>query len=277
MYCHITMLVMIGESMNVNSVLSNHQIKNSTSTVTGSKETKGTSFDTYLDEATTEETVVSLNDLFEKAAQTYKVPVNLLKAIGYAESSFRQDATSYCGAQGIMQLMPATAESLGVSDAYDPEQNIMGGAKYISQLLSKYDGNVSLALAAYNAGSGNVAKYGGIPPFQETQNYVVKVTNYMKQELDADQKVVVGGSKTNSVDLTYTPVFEEVSEKDVVQLQDKWDEIFSYDSYELLLKVLKADEDQNQEKEQQQDTTLSQISMNPSVVNLLKSANISLG
>ena len=263
--------------MNVNSVLNNQQIKNSTSTVSGSKETEGTSFDTYLDEATTEESVVSLNDLFEKAAQTYQVPVNLLKAIGYAESSFRPDATSYCGAQGIMQLMPATAESLGVSDAYDPEQNIMGGAKYISQLLSKYDGDVSLALAAYNAGSGNVAKYGGIPPFQETQNYVVKVTKYMNQQLDADQKVVVGGTKTNSVDLNYTPVFEDVSEEDLVQLQDKWDEIFSYDSYELLLKVLKADEENNQEKEQQQDTTLSQISMNPSVVNLLKSANISLG
>lgn len=262
--------------MNVNSVLNNHKINNGTSTITGSKGMEGTSFDTYLDEVATEETVVSLNDLFEKAAQTYHVPVNLLKAIGYAESSFRQDATSSCGAQGIMQLMPATAESLGVSDAYDPEQNIMGGAKYISQLLSKYDGNVSIALAAYNAGSGNVAKYGGIPPFQETQNYVVKVTNYMNQELDADQKVVVG-SKTNTVDPTYMPVFEEVREEDVVQLQDKWDEIFSYDSYELLLKVLKADEDQKQKNDQQQDTTLSQIHMNSSVMNLLKSANISLG
>lgn len=274
-------LRMIGELMVVNNVLNNQQITNSTSTVKESKQTEETSFDTYLDEATTEKTVVSLNDLFEKAAQTYNVPVNLLKAIGYAESSFRADATSHCGAQGIMQLMPATAKSLGVTDAYDPEQNIMGGAKYISQMLEKYDGDVSLALAAYNAGSGNVAKYGGIPPFKETQNYVVKVTGYMKQELDADQRVVIGGSGINSVDKNYTPVFEEVSDADLVSVQDKWDEIFSYDSYEILLKVLKADEDsqqqEEQQKEQQQDSTLSQISMNPSVVNLLKSANISLG
>ena len=268
---------MIGELMIVNNVLNNQRITNNTSTVKGSKQTEEASFDTYLDEATTEETVVSLNDIFEKAAQTYDVPVNLLKAIGYAESSFRTDATSHCGAQGVMQLMPATAESLGVTDAYDPEQNIMGGAKYISQMLKKYDGNVSLALAAYNAGSGNVAKYGGIPPFKETQNYVVKVMNYMNQELDADERVVVGSSGITSVDKNYTPVFEEVRDEDLVQVQDKWDELFSYDSYEILLKVLKADEESQQEKEQKQDTTLSQINMNPSVVNLLKSANISIG
>ena len=74
-----------------------------------------------------------------------------------------------------MQLMPKTAEGLGVTDSYDPRQNILGGAKLISQLLDKYDGDKSLALAAYNAGSGNVSKYGGIPPFKETQNYVKKV------------------------------------------------------------------------------------------------------
>ena len=76
---------------------------------------------------------------------------------------------------GVMQLMPKTAEGLGVTDSYDPRQNILGGAKLISQLLDKYDGDKSLALAAYNAGSGNVSKYGGIPPFKETQNYVKKV------------------------------------------------------------------------------------------------------
>ena len=94
-----------------------------------------------------------LMSIFEEAADTYGVDVNLLTAIAKQESNFTADATSSSGAMGIMQLMPATAQGLGVSDAYDPYQNIMGGAKYISQLLSRYDGDVSLALAAYNAGS----------------------------------------------------------------------------------------------------------------------------
>ena len=128
----------------------------------------GTDFSPYLKSTT-------LDDIFQKAADTYQVPVNLLKAIGLAESSFHVDATSHCGAQGIMQLMPKTAKALGVTDSYDPEQNIMGGAKYISDMLKNYNGDVSLALAAYNAGGNNVKKYGGIPPFKETQNYVKKV------------------------------------------------------------------------------------------------------
>ncbi len=126
----------------------------------------------------------SLEAIFQKAADTYGVSVNLLKAIAKAESGFQQYATSHSGAMGIMQLMPATAAGLGVTDAYDPEQNIMGGANLISQLLVKYNGDVSLALAAYNAGSGNVDKYGGIPPFTETQNYVSKILGYLGGEVN---------------------------------------------------------------------------------------------
>lgn len=120
----------------------------------------------------------TLNDIFDKAAQTYNIPANLLKAVGKAESSYNPNAVSHCGAQGIMQLMPSTAKELGVTNAFDPEQNIMGGAKYLSDLLKRYSGDAKLALAAYNAGSNNVSKYGGIPPFAETQNYVAKVMEY---------------------------------------------------------------------------------------------------
>lgn len=122
----------------------------------------------------------NLQTYFQEASDKYEVDVALLESIAKAESNFRTDAKSSAGAAGVMQLMPSTAKGLGVSDSYDAQQNIMGGAKLISGLLKKYDGDTSLALAAYNAGSGNVAKYGGIPPFKETQNYVVKVLGYYK-------------------------------------------------------------------------------------------------
>lgn len=128
---------------------------------------------------------VTYADLFNEAAATYGVDVNLLTAIAKQESNFKADAVSSAGAIGIMQLMPATAESLGVSDPYDARENIMGGAKYIRQMLDRYDGDVTLALAAYNAGSGNVAKYGGVPPFAETQNYVAKVTANYENKVEA--------------------------------------------------------------------------------------------
>lgn len=131
----------------------------------------------------------SMDAIFQEAADTYGVPVNLLKAVGMAESNFNQYAQSGAGAQGVMQLMPATAASLGVSDPFDARQNIMGGAKLLAQNLSMYGGNVDLALAAYNAGPGNVAAYGGVPPFTETQNYVARVKQYMGMDLNTGQTV----------------------------------------------------------------------------------------
>ena len=131
----------------------------------------------------------SMDAIFEEAASLYNVPLNLLKAMGKAESGFDANAVSPAGAQGVMQLMPATARSLGVENPFDARSNIMGGAKYISQQLNKYNGNIDLALAAYNAGSGNVAKYGGVPPFKETRNYIQRIKGYMNSDLTTGKTV----------------------------------------------------------------------------------------
>lgn len=114
------------------------------------------------------------------AAKKYNLPEKLIAAVMKQESNFNASAVSSAGASGLMQLMPATAKYLGVEDRFDPEQNIMGGAKYLRQMLDQFDNNIETALAAYNAGPGNVKKYGGIPPFQETKNYVKNVMNYWK-------------------------------------------------------------------------------------------------
>lgn len=109
------------------------------------------------------------------AAQAHGVPEGLIKAVMHTESGFNTQARSPVGAQGLMQLMPATAKRFNVNNAYDPQQNIYAGAKYLAWLLKRFNGNLQLALAGYNAGEGNVAKYGGIPPFRETQDYVKRV------------------------------------------------------------------------------------------------------
>jgi Transglycosylase SLT domain len=116
------------------------------------------------------------DDIVDDAARTYKLDPRMIKAVMETESAFNAMAVSPVGALGLMQLMPDVAKELGVTDPLDPRQNIMAGSKYLKQLLDAHDGNVRLALASYNAGPGNVAKYRAIPPFKETRNYVKKVT-----------------------------------------------------------------------------------------------------
>ena len=116
-----------------------------------------------------------INDLITKYADKNGLDEDFVKAVINQESGFNPNATSHCGAMGLMQLMPSTAQGLGVKNAYDAEQNIEGGTKYLKGLMDRFGNDKSLALAAYNAGPNAVKKYGGIPPYAETQNYVKKV------------------------------------------------------------------------------------------------------
>lgn len=158
-------------------------VDNLKSTNSNKIEVKKGKFSNILNSKLSKTNSDSLDQIFERAGEKYNVPVDLLKSVAKAESGFNTMAESKAGAQGIMQLMPATAKSLGVKNSFDPEQNIMGGAKYLSQMLDRFDGNVELSLAAYNAGPGNVLKYEGIPPFKETQNYINKVMGYCGQQI----------------------------------------------------------------------------------------------
>jgi len=124
------------------------------------------------------------DDIIAEAASRYALDPRMIKAVMQTESAFNAMAVSPVGAIGLMQLMPAVAEEYGATDPLDPRQNIMAGAKYLRRLLDSHKGNVRLALASYNAGPGNVAKYRAIPPFKETRNYVKKVTGLLAENND---------------------------------------------------------------------------------------------
>lgn len=222
--------------------IQNHSTSFMNSTQTGQKKTSITPFEQVLDqtkeshtsrgiepdesqvEITTAKTGKTtgtltsgsekLDAIFRKASEKYGVPYNFLVAVAKAESDFNPKATSRSGAMGMMQLMPATAKELGVKDAYDPEQNIMGGAKYLAAHLKRFNNNTDLAAAAYNAGGAAVQKYGGVPPYSETQNYVKTIHKYMREGVKVPDKTVTvkKGTTTNAEKATE----EELSESTVV-------------------------------------------------------------
>ena len=140
----------------------------------------------------------AFDQLIRQAAQHHGVSEGLVKAIMHTESGFNIHARSPVGAQGLMQLMPATARRFNVSNAYDPQQNIFGGVKYLSWLLKRFNGDTRLAIAAYNAGEGNVDKYGGIPPFRETQDYVRRVTSRLQNLYSSGLGTPLSESKGNT-------------------------------------------------------------------------------
>lgn len=228
----------------------------STTAASSANETTNTSFSSVLQETT------SLDSIITKASEKYNVPASLIKAVCKAESNFNAKAVSHCGAQGVMQLMPSTAKSLGVKNALDPEQNIMGGTKLLSQLLDKYDGNVTYALAAYNAGSGNVAKYGGVPPFKETQNYIKKITGYLTDGVTVPDTTIQ--SQTTSTPVSTNLTVEDV-DAEIQEIVDQLNESlsFEYDDYldfiRIFMEYLEQDEAEDNEDAKQAYTANSSM------------------
>lgn len=122
----------------------------------------------------------NFSEIISAAADKYSMNPTIIHAVIRTESLYNENALSPKGAQGLMQLMPETAKELGVEDAFDPIQNIDGGTRYLRYLIDKFDGDLSLALAAYNAGEGSVKRYGGIPPYPETVEYIKKIENLIR-------------------------------------------------------------------------------------------------
>ena len=217
----------------------NQYLVSSSSNTSGTSSSQDVSFDNVYNSQTK-----SLEDIFQDVSAEYGVPVKLLKAVAQAESSFDSNAVSSCGASGIMQLMPETAKSLGVEDVFDAKQNITGGAKMLAYLLDDYGGNTTLALAAYNAGSGAVAKYGGVPPYAETQNYINKINGILGGELEKDTTNI--SIAKNSTTIAANPTLDPTTKNTlnlktkpvtIQSTQSQATEAFSYERYLKFLKL----------------------------------------
>lgn len=229
------------------------------------------SFDSIFDKSSKTRT---LEDIFRDVSEEYEVPLSLLKAVAQAESDFDTNAVSSCGASGIMQLMPETAKGLGVEDVFDPEQNITGGAKMLAYLLVDYEGDTTLALAAYNAGSGAVAKYGGVPPYEETRNYIKKINGILDGGLEKDLSYIEVNSSSEpkasgtalSVNNRSVQTVSVHGRNIPVRMADTQDDdsIFPYEAYlrfiEIYMKLLGETIGDNDDPRQEKDKDPLQIS-----------------
>jgi soluble lytic murein transglycosylase-like protein len=131
--------------------------------------------------------------MIQEAAADYDMDPALIRAVMQTESSFHPYAVSRAGAEGLMQLMPELSDEMGVTNAFDPRENIRGGVRYLKRLLDYHEGNLDLALASYNAGPGNVERYGGVPPFRETRHYVRTIKALLERS-----KGSKGSNRSNS-------------------------------------------------------------------------------
>lgn len=138
---------------------------------------------------------VELENLMQEAGRRHDIDPELIRAVMRQESGFNPLAVSRKGAQGLMQLMPETAKRLGVQDVFDPAENVLAGAKLLRQLMDRYEGDIDLALAAYNAGEGAVERYGGLPPYQETVDYVDRITRNYGSTTDAGTQIVAESAR----------------------------------------------------------------------------------
>lgn len=145
-----------------------------------------------------ENRISNYDTFIKEASDKYSVPVNLIKSVISAESFGKSEAVSKVGAKGLMQLMDGTSKDLGVKDPFNPKDNIEGGTKYLRMMMDKFDGNIDNVLSAYNAGPGNVLKYNGVPPFQETKSYINRVKHYL--ELYSNDKIEDSKINSNSTE-----------------------------------------------------------------------------
>lgn len=198
-----------------------------------------------------------LDYIFQDVAREYGLNVSFLKAVAQAESGLDKNAVSSGGALGIMQLMPATCESYGVSDPFDARQNITGGAKVLKWLMEEYNGNATLALAAYNAGYGNVNRYGGVPPFNETWNFINKINSLLGGALDGDSSTIEGASATFFGEVEAEQNLDETvkEEQSVVYADEESNQVVLIDGNQYQKEII----DGNQYLVKEQDSVVNEL------------------